>query len=265
MGKNKEDFGSILKKENLEFKTGKDLEKYYEGKWKKEGYKGGYKLFGINISKKYHQARHDVSLELLNPQKSDIILDAGCGDGSWDFRIAKKCKKIIGVDISKNAFLKSKKKALKNMSFQKMNIESLKFPNKSFDKIYCVEAIEHLLHYEKALKEFNRVLKPRGKLIVSYPLADKTVVGKIGIALHIRKPIPISEHLTEWSYSETIENIEKQGFKLVNIKGVAFDIGFLYGIRKWAKFLVLPITNLVLWIQSFPRNSTFMIMEFEKA
>ncbi len=264
MVKKKEDFGSILKKEKLKFKSGKELERYYEGKWKSEGYKKGYSLFGINISKIYHKARHDVSFDLLAPEKSDVILDAGCGDGSWDFRIAKKCKKLVAVDISKSAFAKSEKKKLKNMAFKKMDVEALKFPKNSFDKIYCVETLEHLLHPEKALKEFNRVLKSKGKLVLSYPLIDNSIIGKIEKFLHTRDLTPISEHLTEWEYNETINNIQEGGFKLIKIKGVIFDIGILNKIRTWAKFLVMPITNLMLSLKAFPRNSYFMIMLFEK-
>ncbi len=260
----REDFGSILKKEKLNFKSQKELENYYEGKWKKEGYKKGYSLFGINISKLYHKGRHDTSFGLLKPEKHEIILDAGCGDGSWDFRIAKKCKKVIAIDISKSAFFEAKKKAPSNLIFEKMNVEQLKFSANSFDKIYCIETIEHLLKPEKALKEFYRVLKPKGKLVISYPLVDNTPVGRLEKFLHIRKGTPISEHLTNWSYSETIENIEKCGFKLVQVKGVVFDIGFFEKIRKLARVFVKPITDFLLSINSFPRNSYFIIMLFEK-
>ncbi|MBI2629558.1 class I SAM-dependent methyltransferase [Candidatus Pacearchaeota archaeon] len=261
---NKENFGSILKKDKLVFDNNKSLEKYYENKWEKEGYKQGYSLFGINISKIYHKARHDVSFELINPNKNEIILDAGCGDGTWDFRIAKKCKKLIAIDISKNAFAQSKRKAFKNMVFKKMNVEQLNFSANSFDKIYCVETLEHLINPEKALKEFNRVLKNKGKLVISYPLIDKSVIGRIEKFLHIRKGTPVSEHLTEWEYDETISHIEKEGFKIVKSKGVVFDIGFLEKIRKMSKFFVMPLTKLAVSITAFPRNSYFAIMLFEK-
>src|SRR3989344_570055 len=103
----KENFGDILRKTKFRFKNNKELEKYYEDKYRGKGYKKGYTLFGINISNIYHKARLKTAFDMLIPNKKDVILDAGCGDGKLALKIAKKCNKIYAVDISKNAFSKS--------------------------------------------------------------------------------------------------------------------------------------------------------------
>jgi len=259
MGKN-EDWGSILKKEKLKFKTEKELEDYYEKKWKKEGYKKGYTIFGINLSKMYHKERHDTAFNLLAPKKEERILDAGCGD----FRIAKSCKEVSAIDISGNAFSKSKKKAPQNLIFKKMNVENLGFPSNYFDKVYSIETLEHLIKPEKAILEFKRVLKSKGKLVLSYPLIDNTLTSKIQKFLHIHSETPISEHLTNWQYNELTNRVENLGFRLIQSKGVVFDIGKIEKLKSLAKWLVMPIVNFTLSIKSCPRNSLFVIMLFEK-
>jgi len=47
-------------------------------------------------------------------------------------------------------------------------------PDKSFDAIMCIEVLEHLPEPVKALKEFSRLLKPRGHLILTAPYSSLT-------------------------------------------------------------------------------------------
>jgi len=148
----KVDQGGIIGKEKLIFNKNKDLEEYYESKWKKGGYKKGYRIHKVNLSKIYHQERHASAIKFLNPKKEEIILEAGCGKGDLALKIAKKCKKIYAIDISKSAFQKVKKKAPNNLVFKKMNLEKLEFKRNSFDKIVCVETLEHVLNPERVIR-----------------------------------------------------------------------------------------------------------------
>ncbi len=47
--------------------------------------------------------------------------------------------------------------------------QSLPYPTGSFDLITCVEGIEHLENPFHAIREFSRILKPGGKLILTLP------------------------------------------------------------------------------------------------
>jgi len=263
MIKYKENFGSILNREKLNFKNNKQLEQYYEKKWATEGYKKGYKLFGINISKIIHKQRLGISFDFLKPKKDEIILDAGCGNGDLALKIAKKSK-VFAVDISKNAFFCAKNKTQKNLTFLKMNIEHLKFKNKMFDKIVCVETLEHVLHPEKVLKEFSRVIKQKGKLILTYPTIDKTIIAKTENFFRIRSLTNVSEHMTEWDYNAVIKKLEKYNFKFIEAKGIFFDLGRLNFIKKISKKIMLLVLKIELYITNFPKNSLFVAFVFEK-
>jgi len=45
----------------------------------------------------------------------------------------------------------------------------LPFKDNTFDYIVCSEVLEHIIDYQSALSEINRILKPQGKLAVSVP------------------------------------------------------------------------------------------------
>jgi SAM-dependent methyltransferase len=54
------------------------------------------------------------------------------------------------------------------------DITAIPEPDASFDAILCSEVLEHLPHPELALKEFGRLLRPGGRLIVSAPFGSLT-------------------------------------------------------------------------------------------
>ncbi|MDZ4657869.1 MAG: methyltransferase domain-containing protein [Bythopirellula sp.] len=57
----------------------------------------------------------------------------------------------------------------------KMDITDIKYPENSFDVIYCSHVLEHVPDDRKAMREFYRVLKPGGWAILLVPISvDKT-------------------------------------------------------------------------------------------
>lgn len=103
--------------------------------------------------------------------KSKKILDAGCGEGNFEYLIKQKrisCE-IIGID-SKEKSLREARKNLPSFKFLKASLlEKLPFKKQEFNTIVMFDVIEHLPKgsEKKALKQLNRVLKKGGYLIVS--------------------------------------------------------------------------------------------------
>lgn len=52
------------------------------------------------------------------------------------------------------------------------DIASIPIPKNSFDAIMCVEVFEHIPEPAKTVKEFSRILKPGGKLILTVPFCS---------------------------------------------------------------------------------------------
>ncbi len=54
------------------------------------------------------------------------------------------------------------------------DITSIPEPDNSFDAILCTEVFEHIPNPILAIKEFSRLLKPNGKLIITAPFCSMT-------------------------------------------------------------------------------------------
>ena len=52
------------------------------------------------------------------------------------------------------------------------DVESIPVKRASYDAIICTEVFEHIPNPISAIKEFSRILKPKGRLILSAPLAS---------------------------------------------------------------------------------------------
>ena len=61
------------------------------------------------------------------------------------------------------------KKIYPNEIFEKTNLDTIKLNNDSMDYIMSHETLEHTPEPENLIKEFYRVLKPGGKIILSLP------------------------------------------------------------------------------------------------
>lgn len=104
------------------------------------------------------------------------ILDAGCGAGRYSIEFAKKGCKVTLFDISDEQLRIAKEKVVEaNLGdniegFYQGDIRDLsRFEDEKFDMVVCYGApLSYVLeNRDKALLEFNRVLKKGGRLALS--------------------------------------------------------------------------------------------------
>lgn len=111
------------------------------------------------------------TLETL-PENTQL-LDAGCG--SQRYRNFCKNFQYFGQD-----FGKYKKDEVQSFTADKTNYEygkldfvsdiwNIPCQDESFDAILCTEVLEHIPYPNKTMKEFSRILKPGGQLILTAP------------------------------------------------------------------------------------------------
>jgi|GEM_PF-3034450 len=111
-----------------------------------------FKTKGKSLSR-----RMRLSLKHAKIQKSDVVLDFGCGRGDLVFYLAPQCKSIIGVDYSQDAIkicesMKNKYyKKFTNISFYRSAIKNLKLNDNSLDKVFLLDVVEHLYPDELSL------------------------------------------------------------------------------------------------------------------
>ena len=104
------------------------------------------------------------------------ILDAGCGIGHWGRVLAPFLSTeatLTGVDREpewvEKATAIAKAKGLSRFSYRQGDVNSLPFGDAQFDLVTCQTLLIHVPDPRATLKEFMRVLKPGGLVILSEP------------------------------------------------------------------------------------------------
>lgn len=93
------------------------------------------------------------------------ILDAGTGTGFLALSLAGMGHDVVGIDLSEGMLSRAIKKAKErglNLDLRMGDVESLDFDDKSFDVVVSRWVLWTLIHPDKAIEEWMRVLKPGG-------------------------------------------------------------------------------------------------------
>jgi ubiquinone/menaquinone biosynthesis C-methylase UbiE len=175
------------------------------------------------------------------------ILDAGCADGRLIEYIQKRfpsCK-LCGIDFALNPMRQILKKDL-IACLVCGDVVSLPLKDLTFDLVASIEVIFMLPSYEQrimALKEFHRVLKEKGSVIITVD-NYKTWYGEIdGEKEGFFKSAP---DLYAYLYEpeELKEDLEKAGFTVVKVVGINnLPRRYLNRLKKLGVFLDLFISN----------------------
>ena len=110
----------------------------------------------------------DVILRWLDPRPGERILDIGCGDGYYDWRISRSGAAVTGIDLHEKrlAFARSRYGSGRT-EFLNLDAERADFPDGSFDKALSLCVMEHLGDDERVMRNVSRALKPGGRFTFS--------------------------------------------------------------------------------------------------
>ncbi len=124
------------------------------------------------IPEEYSRTRVFISEEVKSLAEYAIpgekILDSGCANGRFFGVLKEKKIDYYGIDISEK-LIEIAKINYPGVNFQVADALNLPFPSNFFDKIYSISVLHHIPSQEfqfQYLKEANRVLKPKGLLIL---------------------------------------------------------------------------------------------------
>ena len=125
-----------------------------------------YDLMNDLMSFGSHRLWKKKFVEIINPNKNEMIIDIGSGTGDIAKNILKKKFNgeihILDLNSQMLAIGKSRIGKNKNVHFHRGNAESLKFNNSTFDKYAIAFCLRNITNIEKSIKEALRVLKPGG-------------------------------------------------------------------------------------------------------
>ncbi|RIK51530.1 SAM-dependent methyltransferase [Candidatus Microgenomates bacterium] len=160
----------------------------------------------IGNSNKEHREKW-LKKTLLKLGKGKRILDAGAGE----LQYKKYCKHLRyvsqdfgqysgegdGIGLQMGGWDNSKLDIVSD-------ILDIPVKDKSFDAIMCVEVLEHIPYPDKAIKEFARIIKSNGKLIITAPFCSMTHFS----------PYFYSTGFSKYWYEEVLK---KHGFEIEEI------------------------------------------------
>ena len=133
------------------------------------------------ISERYSKLAEDTcclscggAVNYSNPKPGEVCIDLGCGRGNDVIRMAQEVGDkgwAFGIDISEGMIEKAKKNAdklgIQNVQFIKSELESLRLPSNTADLIISNCTINHASDKPAVWSEIFRVLKNRGRFVIS--------------------------------------------------------------------------------------------------
>lgn len=154
--------------------------------------------------------------EFLHREKvTRNVLDIACSDGQGtDIMVRVLNCKVVGFDISKENIRKAmiKHKSV-NTEFIEGDARRTGLPSVSFDAIVSLHTIEHVNEDDQIImtREFKRILRPQGLLIIATP--DRDVYKLQGIAGAQK------DHLKELNRREMEKLLSENGFSILDVYG----------------------------------------------
>jgi len=111
--------------------------------------------------------------------KNEIILDLGMGPGRWSkFFVSLGFNKVVGLDIS-SRMVEAAREYIADAKFKAVKGDMIKLPfnNDTFDKVFCFRAFKYVSSPSKAIGEIERVLKPKGSVVLE--LSNKSLSNRL--------------------------------------------------------------------------------------
>ena len=170
----------------------------------------GNSLIEPAVFESYKHWDNPWAISNANLENNMKILDCGSGRGILQFYLAGKGIEVHSIDVSHNRsrlFKKIKtnlkkvrinykldpnivhkklnKKYNVSVKFKMESAADISYPDNFFDRIFCISVIEHMedLIIKKSIKEMERVLKPKGLLLLTFdfhPFPDDNIIGFTG-------------------------------------------------------------------------------------
>jgi SAM-dependent methyltransferase len=107
---------------------------------------------------------HDTVLRVLDPLPRGRILDCPAGEGALVERLVAAGFDTQACDLYDELF------RLDDVEIKKGDLSgTLPYANQSFDYITSLDGLEHIDSPPQAFREYRRLLKPNGHLVISVP------------------------------------------------------------------------------------------------
>ena len=187
------------------------------------------KMYNLEDSHWWFVGKRRIAKNLIEEfvplDQGEAVLDVGCGTGAT-MRFLDHYGRVYGIDISETALCFCQERSLARLS----QASALRLPFAdsafslvtAFDVLYHEEVVDDLT----ALREFHRVCKEGGSVLISEP-ALNFLWSWHDIAYHGRR---------RYVVSELESKLEKVGFQVVKLSySNALLFPFIFAFRMWKR------------------------------
>jgi demethylmenaquinone methyltransferase / 2-methoxy-6-polyprenyl-1,4-benzoquinol methylase len=213
------------------------------------------RVMSMGVDKSWRRKACDLAYKFYGKQSLDKIVDVACGTGDmmdfWKNRAEKsgiKISEIVGVDPSVGMVDVARKKFPK-FNYHISKATEIPLEDGSADILSITYGIRNVVEREEALREFNRVLKKDGLVVILEFMKNEnpSSIGKVR-DFYMNKILPkvggfISKNLEAYEYLPnsigdfaTVDGMKKElehaGFEMLYSKSFSMDISTLLIARK---------------------------------
>jgi SAM-dependent methyltransferase len=166
-----------------------------------------------------HKAFYGPAADLLHLELGDELVEVACGSGVFLDRHARHVKRLAGLDLSDIQVRLAQRRLADMIAAGSAEIVlgdamALPWAGESFSAATCMGSLEYFPDPAGALREMWRVLRPGGRMVVSYGL-DREAEDLAAETESWGIPNPSEE--------EARKVVEEAGFSLVSISYVSGD------------------------------------------
>jgi len=186
----------------------------------------------------WFQEEEELLLTLGNSYPNSIFLDVGCGEGRHAALLAKHGIRVFGIDDNPTMIggatskIKFDPTTSKYCEVYMENAQKMHFENETFDFIVCMTntfgnmpGIE-----EKVLKEMARVLKQKGKIILSVYRNDPYYVD---LRENTYRDIGLRIKYRNGKVIETYEGLYSRHFSKTDLQNFCASVGLIPTIQEF--------------------------------
>jgi SAM-dependent methyltransferase len=160
------------------------------------------------------------------------LLDFGCGSKPYK-NLFQNVNSYTGIDYKMEG-----REDKQNEVDVYYDGKTIPFDNSHFDSLLCTEVLEHVFNIDEVLKEFNRILKIKGKALITTPFMWEEHEMPYDFA---RYTTPALLHL-----------YEKNGFKIIENKKTGNYIEVIYQFKLNYIKNILPKNEKIRFVFLFP-------------
>ena len=128
--------------------------------------KTDYDRIASGYDRRYEEQRYEGTAAALRAfvASGQRVLDVGCGTGHWLAQLEAWGCAAVGLELSAAMLQRAAARELR-AELVHARAEALPFPDASFDRVLCVNAIHHFDDVARFASEARRVLRPGGKVL----------------------------------------------------------------------------------------------------